>query len=67
MLLFSVCFYPLLKTCLAVATHLATHKYMETCLPVLVSKFNGDFFKTWGNMEYGLVEQPVNVFSCILR
>lgn len=40
---------------------------MKTCLHLVVSKFNGDFWKTRENVECPLLEEPVNVFSYILR
>lgn len=56
-----------LKTCLAFATHLTPHKYMKTCLHVVVSKFNADFWETRENVEPWLLEQSVNVFGYLLR
>lgn len=47
--------------------HLTTHKYMKTCLHVVVFKFDGVFFGKPGKCGTPAFKQPVKVFSYTLR
>lgn len=55
------------KICLAFSVHLTAHKYMKTCLHVVVFKFNGVFFGKPGKCGTPAFKQPVKVFSYMLR
>lgn len=65
--LYSLYFKGFKKFCSAFSVHLTAHKYMKTCLHVVVFKFNGVFFGKPGKCGTPAFKQPVKVFSYMLR
>ena len=47
--------------------HLTAHKYMKTCLHVVVLKFNGLVFGKPRKCGASAFKQPVKVLSYVLR
>ena len=55
------------KKCFAFSMHLTAHKYMKTCLHVVVLKFNGLVFGKPRKCGAPAFKQPVTVLSYVLR